>query len=83
MSLKDSINRKLLKQKFWNGSESAVRENLLGMAMINPGLIVLQECQAILRKDYDHMHGKVSFLKKKLSISLNKITRGILYYSKL
>lgn len=59
MSLRDSIERRLIKQKLWNDSEFPVEESLLGMAMINPGLIVLEGCQAILRRDYDNMPGRV------------------------
>ena len=71
---KHSIERKLIKQKLWEDSEFAVEESLLGMAMINRGLIVLEQCQAILRRDYDNMPGKVrhfTFLNYGISGDLN------------
>ena len=65
MSLKDAIERKLMKKKLWNDPEFAVEESLLGMAMFNRGLIVLDGCQSILRKDYDNIPEKVRFLNFK------------------
>ncbi|KZC11616.1 Dihydroxyacetone kinase 2 [Dufourea novaeangliae] len=43
-------------------SEVTIDKSLLGMAVVHNGLIVLESCQAILRRDYVNMRGKVKLI---------------------
>lgn len=38
---------------------SETRNSLIGFAMLHKGLIVLKSCNAVLRRDYNHINKKV------------------------
>ncbi|XP_053995100.1 uncharacterized protein LOC128885211 [Hylaeus volcanicus] len=43
-------------------SEELINESLLGIAAVHGGLVVLEDCQTILRKDYKNMIGQVKII---------------------
>ncbi|KAG7202444.1 hypothetical protein KM043_018746 [Ampulex compressa] len=43
-------------------SAEAIRTSLLGMVMMHSGLVILEGCNAVLRRDYNNIPGKVKII---------------------
>ncbi|KAK2586481.1 hypothetical protein KPH14_010750 [Odynerus spinipes] len=46
----------------WYDANQAIEQNLLGIAKMHPGLVVLDGCTTILRRDYANMSDKVKLI---------------------
>ncbi|XP_043493373.1 putative 3,4-dihydroxy-2-butanone kinase isoform X2 [Polistes fuscatus] len=49
-------------QRLWKDYEEATKTSLLAVAQINQGLVILEDCKAILRRDYSNMINKVKLI---------------------
>ncbi|XP_014611589.1 PREDICTED: triokinase/FMN cyclase-like isoform X1 [Polistes canadensis] len=49
-------------QHLWKDSDKATETSLLSVALIHHGLVVLEDCKAILRRDYSNMIDKVKLI---------------------
>lgn len=46
-------------QHLWNDLDQATETNLISIALMHNGLVLLEDCKAILRRDYSNMIDKV------------------------
>ncbi|KAI4498142.1 hypothetical protein M0802_006628 [Mischocyttarus mexicanus] len=49
-------------QRLWKDSDKATETSLLSVALIHHGLVILEDCKAILRRDYSNMTDKVKLI---------------------
>ncbi|XP_046825465.1 triokinase/FMN cyclase-like [Vespa crabro] len=49
-------------QHLWNDLDQATETNLISIALIHHGLVLLEDCKAILRRDYSNMTDKVKLI---------------------
>ncbi|XP_012283909.1 triokinase/FMN cyclase isoform X2 [Orussus abietinus] len=50
------------RKRLWNNPTVAVDESLQGFAMVHSGLVLLEGCRAVLRRDYNNIHDKVKLI---------------------
>lgn len=46
-------------QHLWNDLDQATETNLISIPLMHNGLVLLEDCKAILRRDYSNMTDKV------------------------
>lgn len=46
-------------RRLWNDSESIMSDSMAGIVMMHRNLVYLDNCKAVLRRDYNKMHERV------------------------